>query len=167
MQHIDFKRAATLLDLQEQLAAMETKELLTADQSRYIQLQQIKDFIDGPLGQLLLTQEKVHREIPFSMALPMSETRPGWNGQEDERVLVQGVIDCLVEEEDGYILIDYKTDKITNRFTQGFEGAKETLLKRYEVQLKLYATAIERILKKPVKESFLYFFDGGHILQVK
>jgi ATP-dependent helicase/nuclease subunit A len=73
----------------------------------------------------------------------------------------------LVEEDDGFILIDYKTDKITNRFTNGFEGAKKVLLDRYEVQLTLYAKAIERILRKPVKESYLYFFDGGHILKVK
>jgi ATP-dependent helicase/nuclease subunit A len=167
MQHVDFSKCATLAHLEEQLAGMEMRELLTAEQCRFIQLQQIKDFIDGPLGTRILNNENVQREIPFSMALPISEIRPEWTGSEEERILVQGVIDCLIEEEDGYVLIDYKTDKIANRFANGFEGAKEALLNRYEVQLNLYAAAIERILKKPVKESYLYFFDGGHILQVK
>jgi ATP-dependent helicase/nuclease subunit A len=166
MQHVDFSESPTLEDLQEQLARMEARELLTAEQVRYIQISQIKEFIDGVLGKRIIENGKIQREIPFSMALPLSEIQKEWNGEE-EHVLVQGVIDCLVEEEDGFILIDYKTDKITNRFTNGFTGAKETLLNRYETQLTLYAKAIERILKKPVKESYLYFFDGGHILQVK
>ncbi|MBY6036399.1 helicase-exonuclease AddAB subunit AddA [Fictibacillus nanhaiensis] len=166
MQHIDLSREATLEELQMQLAAMEAKELLTSEQSRYIQLSQIHDFIHGPLGQRVIEAPNIQREIPFSMALPLSETRAAWNGEE-EHVLVQGVIDCLVEEDDGFILIDYKTDKITNRFADGFNGAKQTLFNRYEMQLTLYAKAIERILRKPVKESYLYFFDGGHILQVK
>ncbi|WNB90678.1 helicase-exonuclease AddAB subunit AddA [Bacillus sp. NEB1478] len=167
MQHIDFNSSISLEDLEEQLAAMTAKELLTEEQARYIQLPQIKAFIEGPLGRRIIEIGNIHREIPFSLALPLSETKTGWSGEEDEHILVQGVIDCLVEEDDGFILVDYKTDKITNRFTNGFIGAKQVLLDRYEVQLTLYAKAIERILKKPVKESYLYFFDGGHILQVK
>lgn len=166
MQHVDFMKSRTLEDLQEQLAVLEARELLTSEQARYIKLEQIKEFIDCPLGQRIIESASFQREIPFSMALPLSETRENWGGEE-EHVLVQGVIDCLIEDEDGFILIDYKTDKIQNRFTNGFSGARETLLNRYEMQLTLYAKAIERILKKPVKESYLYFFDGGHILQVK
>ncbi|MCM3718662.1 helicase-exonuclease AddAB subunit AddA [Fictibacillus phosphorivorans] len=165
MQHVDFKSSETLNDLEEQVTRMESRELLTSEQARYIQFEQIKEFIDGPLGQRIRESENVKREIPFSMALPLSETRT--SDEEEAHVLVQGVIDCLIEDEDGFVLIDYKTDKIHNRFTKGFSGARETLLNRYEMQLTLYAKAIERILKKPVKESYLYFFDGGHILQVK
>ncbi|MDM5316856.1 helicase-exonuclease AddAB subunit AddA [Fictibacillus sp. b24] len=166
MQHVDFTKASSIEELQEQLAEMEAKELLTAEQAEYIQLSQIQQFIEGPLGKRIIENGDFKREIPFSMALPLSEIQRNWDGEE-EHVLVQGVIDGLLEEEDGFILIDYKTDKITNRFTDGFSGAKETLLNRYEMQLTLYSKAIERILKKPVKERYLYFFDGGHILQVK
>lgn len=101
------------------------------------------------------------------MALPVEEAALGWNETTNERILVQGVIDCLVPEEDGFLLIDYKTDAITNRFSGGFEGARPVLLERYRVQLELYGKAIERILKKPVKASYLYFFDGAHLLEVK
>ncbi|WP_416731250.1 helicase-exonuclease AddAB subunit AddA [Fictibacillus sp. JL2B1089] len=166
MQHVDFRKPGTLESLENQLAEMETKELLTREQAQYILLPQIQEFMEGPLGERIKENENLKREIPFSMALPISEIQREWIG-EDEHVLVQGVIDCLIEEEDGYILIDYKTDRITNRFTNGVTGARDILYKRYELQLNLYAKAIERILKKPVKESYLYFFDGGHILQVK
>ncbi|GGB59288.1 helicase-exonuclease AddAB subunit AddA [Fictibacillus barbaricus] len=165
MQHVDFTRSSSE-ELKEQLAEMEAKEMLTAEQVQHIQVHQIQQFITGPLGKRIIENGSLKREIPFSMALPLSEIQRKWSLKE-EHVLVQGVIDCLLEEEDGFILIDYKTDKITNRFTNGFTGAKDTLLDRYEMQLTLYSKAIERILKKPVKESYLYFFDGGHILQVK
>ena len=60
------------------------------------------------------------------MSLPASVVYPDWQEGEEE-VLVQGVIDCLFEDEEGLVLVDYKTDAITGRFQNGFEGAKPIL----------------------------------------
>jgi ATP-dependent helicase/nuclease subunit A len=76
-----------------------------------------------------------------------------------EIVLVQGVIDCIFLEEDGWVLLDYKTDAVS---VHGLERTAS----RYELQLRLYARAIERIWRQPVKEAFLYFFDGGRVVKV-
>ena len=81
-------------------------------------------------------------------------------------VVVQGVVDCLIEEEDGVVLLDYKTDAITGRFPGGFPQAKETLKTRYQMQVHLYERAIKEIYKKKVKEKYLYFFDGGNIIKL-
>lgn len=55
-----------------------------------------------------------------------------------EGVFIQGVIDALFDEEDGLVLLDYKTDWVD-------DGTE--LIERYKVQLDLYAEAVERILK--------------------
>ena len=32
-----------------------------------------------------------------------------------EEILLQGVVDCCLEEEDGLVVIDYKTDRLRTR----------------------------------------------------
>ena len=72
-------------------------------------------------------------------------------------VLVQGIIDCLFEDEKGLILVDYKTDGITDRFKGGFEEARPILEKRYKVQIDLYTKAIEQIYKRTSCGTILVF----------
>ena len=85
------------------------------------------DVISGAVG------KKTYREMPFLMPY----------GQEGG--LIQGVVDLLIEEEDGFIVVDYKASS----------AGPDALKARYAGQLDLYAQAAERILKKPVKEKIL------------
>ena len=62
------------------------------------------------------------------------EAYQDWQGNSGESILVQGVIDCMIEEEDGITLIDFKTDTIEGKFPGGFEQAKPILEDRYKVQ---------------------------------
>ena len=63
--------------------------------------------------------------------------------------MVQGIIDLYFEEEDGIVLLDYKTDRVKT---------EEELAGRYEIQLDYYQEALERSLNKKVKERLLYSF---------
>ncbi|WP_050979762.1 helicase-exonuclease AddAB subunit AddA [Fictibacillus macauensis] len=166
MQHLPLQQAMTEERLKEWLLHMVERELLTSEQAATIDVTAIMTFLQTGIGKRL-QQGTVMRELPFSLGISAQEAFAHWKGNATERVLIQGVIDCLLVEEDGYVLIDYKSDGITGRFIDGFEGAKDTLLQRYRVQLHLYSIAIERILGKPVKACFLYFFDGGHLVEVK
>ena len=69
-----------------------------------------------------------------------------------ETVLVQGVIDCYFEEEDGLVLLDYKTDRV--------HKARE-LADRYRVQLDYYARALTQLTGKTVKERLIWSFALG------
>ena len=53
--------------------------------------------------------------------------------------MIQGIIDAYLEEEDGLVLIDYKTDYI-------LQGQEEILIKRYKAQLDYYGRALEQII---------------------
>jgi ATP-dependent helicase/nuclease subunit A len=89
----------------------------------------------------------LHREQPFVLGLPANKL--GEQFPADETVLIQGIIDVYFEEEDGLVLLDYKTDSVPEL---------DDLWKRYETQLDYYKEALERITGKRVKERILYSF---------
>ena len=90
------------------------------------------------------------------MSLPANEVNPDF--PKEEKVLVQGVIDAYFEEEDGLVLLDYKTEsKVT----------EEDLRERFCVQLKYYAKALEKLEKKKVKEVLIYSFYLGKIVTLE
>ena len=166
MQHIDFSKPVNSEAIMTLVDDMVRKELLTEEQKSVINPDLISTFFESSLGKRMTSASILKREVPFSLALPAVEAYEDWNG-EDEPVLVQGIIDCLFEDQDGLVLVDYKTDGITDRYKGGFEEARPLLEKRYRIQIDLYTKAVEQIYKRPIKERYLFFFDGAHILKLE
>ncbi len=106
-----------------------------------------------------LERGQLHRESQFMMGLPAAEVitdAPVPEGSE-ELVLVQGIMDAWFEEEDGLVLVDYKTDRV--------ETAEE-LRERYAVQLQYYRQALERMTGKTVRECLIYSVRLGETVAV-
>lgn len=161
MQHLDLKKVGSAHQIKEQGVALVEKEVITDLQERSFDYDTVVNFFQTPIGKKMLMASQVTRECPFSLALATSDVYPSWKrASEQESVLVQGVIDCIIEDEDGLILLDYKTDHLTHRFPNQNEAIEE-LKRRYEVQLGLYRQAIERIWKRKVALVGLYAFDIG------
>jgi len=154
MQSLDLKNVADAGAIREQVAAMVERELLTCEQAESVPVEQIVSFFESPLGRRVLAGRNVFRELPFTWALPAGEVYPGISKGSGEIVLVQGVIDCLVDEGDGLLLLDYKTDQVSGDHL-------EQVIRRYRGQLNLYAGAVESILGRSVKEKYLYLFNAG------
>ena len=93
---------------------------------------------------------KLFREQPFVLGVDASEIYPG--DRSGETILVQGIIDVWFEEDDGLVVLDYKTDRVRR-------GAE--LREKYHAQLDYYAEALEQLLEKPVKEKIIYSFTLG------
>lgn len=165
MQHIDFSRPATLETISSKMAEMFQNELLTEEQHASIEPQLIVQFFETELGQRIVQAKSVRREIPFSLSFSAREIYSDWKG-EDETVLIQGIVDCVIEDEQGLVLLDYKTDGISGRFKGGFAEAKPVLENRYKIQIDMYTRALEQILKREVNERYLFFFDGAHTLKL-
>ena len=76
----------------------------------------------------------------------------GWN-KEDEKdensVVVQGAMDCAFLEDDGFVIVDYKTDKTENM---------QSLYEKYVSQLSIYKYALEETQNLKVKETGIYSF---------
>ncbi|MDD4335494.1 MAG: 3'-5' exonuclease, partial [Desulfotomaculaceae bacterium] len=152
MQNINLKGAPAPEDIKKEIAGMVLREILTEEQAAAVPVAKIAAFFAGALGKRILAGREVLRELPFTLALPAAEVYPGLPGSTDEKVIVQGVVDCLVDEGDGYLLVDYKTDALA-------AGEEATALDRYRGQLALYARAVEEILACPVKEKQIYLFS--------
>jgi ATP-dependent helicase/nuclease subunit A len=165
MQHISLSEQPTISSIEDLLYDLVRREILSEEQKAVIDPYQILAFFNTEIGKRILQADHVLREIPFSFGVPATDIYPDWQG-DSETILVQGVIDCLIKEKDQLILLDYKTDAITDRFLGGFAEAKPILQKRYETQIALYAQAVEQIVQQPIIEKYLYFFDGGHLLSL-
>ena len=108
---------------------------------------------------MALAQEKgmLYREMPFVTGMKADRLKDSWDP--GETVLVQGIIDAYFFEEDGIVLVDYKTDR-------ALEGDEESLVRRYQTQFDLYREALESLTGKRVKESFLYSLSLGRAVPV-
>lgn len=161
MQHVSLTSPAGEQELQAMLQEMVDKRLLSAAHAEAIDLKAVASFLDSELGRRLRGAGWVRREVPFSCMFPASRVYPGSGGElADEPILIQGVIDCLFEDEKGVVLLDYKTDRI---YMKDWERAAE----RHRFQLELYADAIESVLGRRVDESYVFFFDGSQSVKLR
>lgn len=135
LEKLDFKAEYTLESL---MHIVNTSQVLTEEEKQTIDYKKILSFLSSNLGIRLTNSIKLYKETPFVVLE---------NGQ-----LVQGIIDLFFEEDDGYVLIDYKTDYVG-------KSSLNQLSEKYRDQLSYYRIAIEKITGRPVKETYLYFFD--------
>ncbi|GAA4858397.1 UvrD-helicase domain-containing protein [Paenibacillus vulneris] len=163
MQHMPIHFTPSVEVVKETLAMMVHKELLTETQKEVVDAEVIVSFFRSDLGQRLLQSKAVHREVPFSYGLPAREVYSGTDAaSSEETILLQGVIDCVFEEADGLVLLDYKTDRLKGQGEKSLQAVRD----RYQLQLDLYAQAISRIWRRPVTGKYIFLFDGAHILEL-
>ena len=159
MQHLNLQGDLSVQGIKQQVARLELAELLTTEQAAALDIAAIAGFFASSLGRRVAGNHAVKRELPFTIALPAQRVYTGLHPGSREQILVQGVIDCLVDEGDGLVLIDYKTDHVR-------DNGIDHLAENYRGQLNLYAYALEAILKQPVKEKYLYLFATGTAVRI-
>lgn len=152
MQNLDLGNTKSIEDIKRQINLMVIEEFLTEEQAESINIYKIFKFLKSDLGQRMKESIKVKRELPFYIEIPSSELYKELpsNIYDDEKILIQGVIDAFFEEEDGLVLLDYKTDYVED---------VEEFKKKYVIQLKYYRRALEKITEKKVKEVYIYSFN--------
>lgn len=155
MQQISFTESKTVEEVAHLVKSLIDRQLLTEEEGAAVDPTSIVEFFNTTLVKRLGHAKKIYRELPFTYA---------YEGDGDAQIL-QGIADCLFEEADGWVLLDYKTDRVQGKFTQS-EIPLE-MQKRYGIQLNLYRTAIESILNIHIKEMVLYLFDSGSIVQIQ
>ena len=157
MQRINYDRVNSINEIKNQIEEMVLDNSLTEKEANSIWHKQILNFFRSDLGKRLLKAYKegrmVSRELPFFTELSSTEYDKSLDEKiyKNEKIRLQGIIDCFFEEEDGIVLLDYKTDYVE-------EGQEEKIIERYKSQLKYYKDALEKITGKVVKETYLYLF---------
>ena len=134
----------------------------------------IRGFFENDLGKRMIEANRkglLKREAPFEISVKANVYEPVLYGNplyDDDEIIVQGAIDCYFEEDDGIVLIDYKTDKFRGRADNPEEIKAFTDKKVYDytVQVELYREAIETITGKKVKEKYLYLFSTSSLVKL-
>lgn len=119
--------------------------MLTAEQAEAVTSEAVSGFVSSRTYSYMLSAQALWREYRFTVNLPASELDPSFPSE--EKVILQGAIDCLIVHPDGLIIVDYKTDRV---------GSMTELAQRYARQLHLYQQAAEQLFEKPVKKCLIY-----------
>ena len=156
LQFLDYARCDGENEIREQLEELVDKKVLTRQQADSIRIRNIADFFQTSLGKRMIRATEIKREFKFSIMVPAARYFPSGG---EEKILLQGVIDCAFLEGDQWVLLDFKTDSIR-------PGMEEERAARYLDQMETYVYALEKITQIPVRESYLCFLHTGADLQV-
>ncbi len=125
------------------------------EDTKKVKPEKIIAFYDSSIGKRIMAAKKVYREQSFEVEIDAELIYPNAENCLGEKILLQGMIDCYFEEEDGIVLVDYKTDV--------YHDPSE-IHEKYDTQLSLYALALEKITKKSVKNKFFYLFFDNNVV---
>lgn len=106
------------------------------------------------LNKYISPDSKIMKETQFVMKTNYGELK---QSEENIAVLIQGVIDLVIVNNDEAIIVDFKTNKTHN---------KQYLIDQYGLQLKMYALAFEKAHKIKVNKKMLYSFEMATFIDV-
>ena len=157
---LDFKNTEGADDIRSQLKEWEESGRMDAAAVKLVRPSVLEQFLKSPLAERMRAADKngrLYKERQFVIGIPAREMD---EADSDELVLIQGIMDAWFEEEDGAVLVDYKTDRVP-------AGGEQILIDRYGAQMQYYSRALSQITGKPVKEALLYSLTLQKAIRVK
>ena len=156
MQYIRYDQCGSPEQIRDEIQRLVQQRFLTQEQGELVNCDKLYRFFASEIGSKLREGIPHLREFKFSILDNGSNYGEGLEG---EQVLLQGVVDCALLEEDGITVIDFKTDHVTEETIQAVTA-------RYRPQVRTYGEALERIYEMPVKNQYLYFFRLDRFVKV-
>ncbi len=153
-----------------ELSRLYADGFISKDDLSRVRIDEIDLFIKSELYREIIGARQLYREFRFNVMLPASlfTTEPERKAAyEGKKILLQGVIDCLIEDSDGNLhLIDYKTDRLTRAELADRQLAERKLSKKHSLQLSYYALAIKEIFGKEPETRRVYSLPLGDTVEV-
>ena len=148
MQYADFESAES--DIESAILDVCDHGHITEDEAERLDRRKLMEFFRSPLYIRMKNSKKTEREKKFLVEISdLSLDDELGKVYNHTRGMLQGIADAVFFEDDGAVLIDYKTDR---------HVTDDILKDRYGLQLKLYAKALGLICGVPVKEAYIYSF---------
>lgn len=150
--------AAARADIESELARLVDVGFLSEEEGKAVNVSAAKRFFMSSLAERIFASDNVMREKKFAALFPAKFFYPELMGEAaEEKIVVQGIADCVFVEDGKLVIVDYKTDT-------GVDA--EALLDRYSAQLGIYREALSQALGMPVKETLLYSFFMNSTVKV-
>lgn len=148
MELCDFEKASN--DVKSEIDRLKSSMMLSVAQAENVDLNAVSSFFESEVYWLCKSAQRIHREKDFKVKLSdMRLDNSPLEVYNDKDVMVQGIADLIIENEDSIVIVDYKTDNVKS---------PSELVDRHFVQLLLYKKAFELIFDKPVSECYIYSF---------
>ena len=142
----------------ELIEELKDKEIITEIEAQNIDKEKLLEYTNSQLWTELKQAKEIHKEHPFYINIKASRIYNQINKEDDEDILVQGVIDLFfIDKDDKLILVDYKTDYVQN---------ENELVERYKGQLELYKEALEQSLNKKVDKMCIYSVHLNKLIEI-
>lgn len=156
LQYIRFSQCGNLDGIRDEVSRLEKERLISPEQAEIVDCNSLYAFFTTPVGRKIRESEHVLREFKFSV---LEDAGKYYEGVTSEKIILQGVVDCALIEDDGIIVLDFKTDYVT-------EDTLSATAEKYQSQVRAYADALARIYQKPVKSAQLYFFALNRYVEI-
>lgn len=156
MQYINYSSCTDEGSIKLEIERLVAQRFITQKQADSVDTTKILTFFKSELGLRVLNSKNVKREFKFSILLPANELVS--TTAEDE-ILFQGVVDCFFEENGELVIVDFKTDYLT-------DNNLEDKIQQYTGQLASYAKALNLMTGKRVSGAVLYFFSRDMAVKI-
>ena len=156
MQYISFENCKEEAAIRREIDSLVQSGFLTPEQAAAVDSEKLHRFFSSEIGVKLRSGIAYLREFKFSILVDGSKYDPALK---EEKILLQGVVDCALLEDDGITVIDFKTDYVT-------EENLHQVISRYRGQVETYADALQRIYEQPVKAKYLYLFHLDRLISL-
>lgn len=157
----DFRNLGSSESMEEEIGKIVNDGYLTREEADLVPEDWVLQFGNSRLCQRVIASDHVVKERPFVLKLSLKELKElassfDFGGDpdtmdEEDAVILQGIIDLYFTEGDEIILADYKTDYLLD----------EAAVAGYSVQLSIYQKALEAATGKKVREKMLYDVRRG------
>ena len=117
---------------------------LKKEELELINIEKILSYLTSSLYDIILSSDKVYKEKEITFYAPSTYYD---ENIKNGNILVDGIIDLLLEKDNNYTIIDYKTDKV---------NTLEELVDLYKVQLDLYEIAIKNKYNAVYVDKYIY-----------
>lgn len=148
MQHLSLTES-TKEEIVEKVAELETLGAITKEQANNVMVEGIyKLLTNEEFKKLIAGAKQVLKEREFYTLIPLAK-----DINNNDNVIVQGIVDLCLVYDDGLVIIDYKTGNLGKHN-----------LDRYKTQVEIYSSAMERAFKLPVNKMCLASIKSGELV---
>lgn len=156
MQIFPYESVHTREEIRNFVHSLAAQKIITPLQAEAVDIEKLYAFWAGEMGQRIRRADKVYRETPFTQMVPAA-LLTGQSAHADEKIIMQGVIDCYFFEGDRLVLLDYKTDSVTD---------EKVISERYKLQMECYAMALRQKYFSEIYQKVIYLFSNNGIIIV-
>ncbi len=156
LENLDFKKDYNIEQLQEISNNLMERDILDNEEVSIINYDNILAFLNSDICNRIKNSDNVFVEKAFAFYIDRNKI---FDDNTSGVMLLHGVIDLYFYEGDEVVIVDYKTDYMSDE-------NKASLISEYKLQLEIYRDAVEKAENKKVKNAYVYSFFKGELLEI-